>query len=85
MPSSKQTDLSQALSKVPQVTLAFWIIKILATTLGATVGDLLTKPFNHGGLNLNRIGASLTILVLMVVGVWWTERRQAKESAEAAA
>lgn len=32
------TDLSAALSKVPQVTLAFWIIKILATTLGETIG-----------------------------------------------
>ncbi|MFX8813172.1 hypothetical protein ABTM61_19795, partial [Acinetobacter baumannii] len=30
---------SQVLSKVPAVTLLFWIIKIAATTLGETAGD----------------------------------------------
>jgi len=32
-------------SKVPQVTLAFWIIKILATTLGETGGDAVTMSW----------------------------------------
>ncbi len=32
----------EALTKVPAVTLGFWIIKILATTLGETGGD--TSP-----------------------------------------
>lgn len=36
------------LSKVPQVTLAFWIIKILATTLGETGGDAVTMTWNLG-------------------------------------
>src|SRR5437868_13602528 len=36
------------LSKVPQVTLAFWIIKILATTLGETGGDALSMTLNLG-------------------------------------
>ena len=36
------------LSKVPQVTIAFWIIKILATTLGETGGDAVTMTFNLG-------------------------------------
>jgi uncharacterized membrane-anchored protein len=35
-------------SKVPQVTLAFWIIKILATTLGETGGDALSMTLNLG-------------------------------------
>ena len=34
-----------ALSKVPQVTLVFWIIKILATTLGETGGDAVTMSW----------------------------------------
>lgn len=34
-----------AVSKVPEVTLVFWIIKILATTLGETGGDALTMSF----------------------------------------
>jgi len=32
----------EPLSKVPGVTLAFWIIKIAATTLGETGGDTVT-------------------------------------------
>ncbi len=36
---------AEALSKVPAVTLGFWIIKILATTLGETGGDTLTMTW----------------------------------------
>src|SRR3982750_887014 len=36
---------SAALSKVPAVTLGFWIIKILATTLGETGGDTVTMTW----------------------------------------
>ena len=36
--------------KVPEVTLAFWIIKILATTLGETAGDALTMSMDLGYL-----------------------------------
>jgi uncharacterized membrane-anchored protein len=38
------------LSKVPAVTLMFWIIKILATTLGETGGDALSMTFDLGYL-----------------------------------
>jgi uncharacterized membrane-anchored protein len=43
----KQKDI---LSKVPEVTLIFWIIKILATTLGETGGDLMSMSMNLGYL-----------------------------------
>ena len=36
------------MSKVPRVTLAFWIIKILATTVGETGGDALSMTLNLG-------------------------------------
>src|SRR5579885_2960006 len=36
------------LSKVPQVTLAFWIVKICATTVGETGGDALSMTLNLG-------------------------------------
>src|SRR5277367_701770 len=36
------------MSKVPQVTLAFWIIKVCATTLGETGGDPLSMTLNLG-------------------------------------
>ncbi|MGC1187483.1 MAG: hypothetical protein WA871_08825 [Candidatus Acidiferrales bacterium] len=35
-------------SKVPQITLAFWIVKILATTVGETGGDALSMTLNLG-------------------------------------
>ena len=41
---------TSALSKIPEVTLGFWIIKILATTLGETGGDTVTKTLNWGYL-----------------------------------
>jgi uncharacterized membrane-anchored protein len=39
---------ADALSKVPQATLAFWVVKILATTLGETGGDALSMQLNLG-------------------------------------
>jgi uncharacterized membrane-anchored protein len=35
-------------TKVPEVTLAFWVLKILATTLGETGGDAVTMSLNLG-------------------------------------
>ena len=43
-------DVAQALSKVPALTLIFWVIKILATTLGETAGDALSMSMNLGYL-----------------------------------
>jgi uncharacterized membrane-anchored protein len=42
--------LRQAATKVPEVTLGFWIIKIAATTLGETGGDSVTMTLNWGYL-----------------------------------
>jgi uncharacterized membrane-anchored protein len=39
---------ADALSKVPEVTLGFWIIKVLATTLGETGGDAVTMSMDLG-------------------------------------
>ena len=38
------------LRKIPQITVLFWIIKIVATTLGETAGDLLAQTLNVGYL-----------------------------------
>ena len=48
------------LSKVPEVTLLFWIVKILATTLGETGGDTVTMTLNWGYL----AGTALFLVVL---------------------
>src|SRR5271166_2631738 len=55
----------RALSKVPEVTLVFWIIKIAATTLGETGGDTVTMTLNWGYLTGTAI--FLTVLIALVV------------------
>ena len=52
-------------SKVPAITLGFWIIKILATTLGETGGDTVTMTMNLGYLTGTLI--FLSWLVVMIV------------------
>jgi uncharacterized membrane-anchored protein len=51
-------------SKVPEVTLGFWIIKIAATTLGETGGDTVTMTMNLGYLTGTAI--FLTLLAVLV-------------------
>src|SRR4029077_15077791 len=46
-------------SKIPQVTLGFWIVKILATTLGETGGDAVTMSMNLGYLAGTAIFAAI--------------------------
>ena len=41
----ERTSRAQVLSKVPAITLGFWLIKILATTLGETGGDSVTMSW----------------------------------------
>lgn len=48
--------LPETLAKVPAVTLGFWIIKILATTLGETGGDALTMSVFHADTNAHNGG-----------------------------
>lgn len=54
----------RVLSKLPEVTLGFWIIKILATTLGETGGDAVTMS-----LNLGYFVGSLIFATFFVVAV----------------
>ena len=53
------------LSKVPEVTLTFWIIKIAATTLGETGGDSVTMTLNWGYLTGTII--FLALLIALVI------------------
>jgi len=55
-------DTHDGLSKVPEVTLVFWIIKILATTLGETGGDAVTMSMNLGYL----VGTAIFAVVFVV-------------------
>ena len=48
-------------------TALFWSAFVLTRPLGATVGDFLDKPFNHGGLALSRYAASAALAALIVI------------------
>jgi uncharacterized membrane-anchored protein len=52
-------------SKVPEVTLGFWIIKIAATTLGETAGDTATMSMDLGYL----IGTAIFLVILVALVV----------------
>ena len=51
-----QPSFEAALSKVPAVTLLFWVIKVLATTLGETGGDAVTMSMLHADTNAENGG-----------------------------
>ncbi len=61
----------RTLSKVPEVTLVFWIIKIAATTLGETGGDTVTMTFLHADKNAHNggylIGSAIFLSLLAVM------------------
>lgn len=57
---------AQKLSKVPEVTLLFWIIKIAATTLGETGGDAVSMSMNLGYLVGTFIFAAIFIGAVVV-------------------
>ena len=61
--------LSDSLSKVPAVTLGFWIIKILATTLGETGGDAVTMSVFHADTNAHNGGYLIGTGMFLVVFV----------------
>ena len=55
-------DARSMLNKVPEVTLYFWIIKIMATTVGETAADFLNLNLHFGLTN-----TSVMMSVLLVV------------------
>jgi uncharacterized membrane-anchored protein len=61
--------------RFPEAVL-FWAAYVLTRPLGATLGDILTKPQNQGGLNLSRITSSLVIAVIMVIIISMTSLRK---------
>jgi uncharacterized membrane-anchored protein len=59
-------DIETRTSKVPEVTLVFWVIKIAATTLGETGGDTVTMTLNWGYLAGTAIFLSLLVILVAV-------------------
>jgi uncharacterized membrane-anchored protein len=62
------------LTRISHVAL-FWIAFILTRPLGATVGDLLDKPYAQGGMDLSRMGASLVITAAILLLIFLLPQR----------
>jgi uncharacterized membrane-anchored protein len=60
------------LNKVPEVTVYFWLIKVLSTTVGETVADFLSQNLNLGELTTALIMS--TVLVVALVAQFRTSR-----------
>ncbi|MGC1178686.1 MAG: hypothetical protein WA884_06590 [Methyloceanibacter sp.] len=58
--------MRRSASKVPAVTLGFWIIKIAATTLGETGGDTVTMTMNLGYLTGTAIFLSALVVLVAI-------------------
>jgi uncharacterized membrane-anchored protein len=52
-------------TKVPRAVL-FWLAFVLTRPLGATLGDSLTKPHDHGGLALGTLPSSLVLCLVVI-------------------
>jgi len=65
MSSMEAMSKRDALSKVPEVTLVFWIIKIAATTLGETGGDSVTMTLKWGYLDGTALFLGLLIVLVI--------------------
>lgn len=71
--------MNKMINKVPAVTLTFWVIKILATTVGETAADFLSTTLNMGLVNTSYVMSGILLLVLIfqfrakkyVPGIYW--------------
>ena len=73
------------LNKVPEVTLSFWVIKIMSTTVGETGADYLAVDAGFGAGPTSRfavLGAAL-LLVLITTAVTGAAMRDARQVLEA--
>ena len=62
----QSSENQSTLSKVPELTVVFWIIKIAATTLGETAGDALSMSMNLGYLLSTAIFAAIFMVAVLV-------------------
>ena len=62
--TAQRKDFGQLINRVPEVTLVFWILKILATTVGETAADVLSTTFKLG-----TVGTSYVMGVLLLISL----------------
>jgi uncharacterized membrane-anchored protein len=47
--------MKNSLNRVPEIVFSFWVIKILATTVGETAADYLSETMNFGLANTSYV------------------------------
>src|SRR6266850_5386527 len=67
--SETLSKFQQMLNKVPEVTLYFWIIKVLCTTVGETFADFLNT-----NLHLGLTGTSVVMGILLIIVLFFQFR-----------
>ena len=58
--------MNKLLNRVPEITLFFWLIKIMATTVGETVADFLSSTMELGLVNTSYVMGSLLVFALLI-------------------
>jgi uncharacterized membrane-anchored protein len=66
-------------------TILFWTAFVLTRPLGATVGDFLDKPIEHGGLAFGRFSASAVLAAFMLACILFLPQRAARYPVPSAA
>ncbi len=69
--------LAHYFTRISSITL-FWLAFVLTRPLGATVGDLLTKDPDKGGLGFGTIGSSIVLFAVLVIVILYTMRMDNK-------
>jgi uncharacterized membrane-anchored protein len=72
MQNESGAEVARMLNKVPAVTLAFWAVKIMATTVGETTADFLNANL---GLGLGGTSAVMAALLAVALGLQFRSRR----------
>ena len=62
-------------------TVLFWAAFVLTRPFGATMGDLLTKTPDKGGLGFGTLGSSAVLLAVLAALIIWSLRRDDKATA----
>jgi uncharacterized membrane-anchored protein len=60
-------------------TALFWAAFVLTRPFGATMGDLLTKDPDKGGLGVGTIGSSAVLLTVLFMLIYWSMHREQRE------
>lgn len=63
--ATQEADFGKLINRVPEVTLVFWILKILATTVGETAADVLSTTFKLGTVGTSYVMGALLLISLV--------------------